>query len=79
MVVIIAVFRKVIMAANKYTLPRLALDQTNLSLTAMESTRLSKKHENQIVEYASHLKFTPRQHPGKIPSLPFSLSSRLYY
>jgi hypothetical protein len=45
MVVIIVVFWKVVMAANEYTLPRLVPDQTNLSLIAMESTRLSEKHE----------------------------------
>jgi hypothetical protein len=78
MVVIIAVFRKVILAANKCTLPGPAPDQTSLSLIAMESTILSKKHENQTVEFASHLEFAPRQHPGKIPLLPFGLSSRLY-
>jgi hypothetical protein len=79
MVVIMAVFRELVMAANECNLPRPAPDQTSLSLIAMGSTRLSEKHENQTAEYASNLEFAPLQHPGKIPSLPFGLSSRLYH
>jgi hypothetical protein len=78
-VVIIVVFRELVMAANKCNLPRPAPDQTSLSLIAMGSTRLGEKHENQTAEYASYLEFAPFQHPGKIPSLPFGLSSRLYH